>query len=328
MNKSTILLTGGTGSFGKAFIAHLLSKKSFKGTIRIYSRDEFKQNALADEYKNEKRLRFFIGDVRDLPRLNLAASGCDVVVHAAALKQVPIIEYNPFEAVKTNILGTQNIIDTAIFNNVKRVVLISSDKAVSPVNLYGATKMVAEKIFVDANSTVGSRKIKFGVVRYGNVAGSRGSVVPLFIKQAEDNVLTITDNRMTRFWITLDEGVALVIKALESMSGGEIFIPKIPSVKVTDLAAAIAPKAKVKIVGIRPGEKIHESLISQDEARHTWSMGRYFVIMPEFDFDRRLQKIKTGKKLNEGYYYSSDNNDAWLNIAQIKKMLHDLDLNG
>src|SRR3990167_2957109 len=230
-----IFLTGGTGSFGQAFTKLILSKSP--KSLRVFDCDEYSQFEVSNNLK-KKNVSYLLGRVEDKDRLYRAMQGVDMVVHAAALKQVPIIEYNPFEAVKTNILGTQNIIDTAIFNNVKRVVLISSDKAVSPVNLYGATKMVAEKIFVDANSTVGSRKIKFGVVRYGNVAGSRGSVVPLFIKQAEDNVLTITDNRMTRFWITLDEGVALVIKALESMSGGEIFIPKIPSVKVTDLAAA------------------------------------------------------------------------------------------
>lgn len=328
INKSTILLTGGTGSFGNAFISQLLSSRSFKGKIRVFSRDEFKQNLLAQKYARDRRLRFFLGDVRDLPRLNLAADGCDIIVHAAALKHVPILEYNPFEAVKTNILGSQNVIDAAVYNNVSKVLLISSDKAVSPVNLYGATKMVAEKIFIDANSTVGSRKIKFSVVRYGNVTGSRGSVVPLFMKQKKDNILTLTDSRMTRFWITLQQGVDLVLKALDKMTGGEIFIPKIPSVKITDLAAAVAPGAKIKIVGIRPGEKIHESLISADEARHTKDFGRYFMIIPEFDYDKRFSKKKNGKRLKDGFFYSSENNNDWLSVGQVKKMLQGLDLNG
>jgi UDP-N-acetylglucosamine 4,6-dehydratase len=316
-----ILLTGGTGSFGKAFISKLLAKKDFRGVIRIYSRDEFKQNELAQKYKDEKRLRFFIGDVRDLDRLKLAASGCGIVVHAAALKHVPILEYNPFEAVKTNILGSQNVVDAAIYNNVKKVLLISSDKAVSPVNLYGATKMVAEKVFVDANSTVGAKDIKFGVVRYGNVAGSRGSVIPLFLKQASEKELTITDTKMTRFWISLEEGVNLVLLALENMSGGEIFIPKIPSVKVVDIASAIAPLAKKKVVGIRPGEKIHELLISNDEARYTKDMGKYYVILPQFYFKGRPKNAKNGEKLPEGFSYSSENNKNWLNVIDIKKRL-------
>ncbi len=319
-----ILLTGGTGSFGKAFTEFLLKRRDFKGVIRVYSRDEFKQNELAQKYKGEKRLRFFIGDVRDLDRLKLAASGSDIIVHAAALKQVQILEYNPFEAIKTNILGSQNVIDAAIYNNVKKVLLISSDKAVSPVNLYGATKMVAEKIFVNANSTIGSKDIKFSVVRYGNVAGSRGSVVPLFLEQAKKGEITITHERMTRFWITLDEGVNLVLKALGKMSGGEIFIPKIPSVKVTDLATAIAPKAKIKIVGIRPGEKIHEFLLSTDEARHARDFGSYYIIYPEFgSFDKNKNK-QLGKSLLEGFSYSSDKNNNWIEATELKKLLANL----
>lgn len=324
LKNETILLTGGTGSFGKAFIGKLLSKATFRGVIRIYSRDEFKQNELVQNYKNEKRLRFFIGDVRDLERLKLASSGCEIIVHAAALKNVPILEYNPFEAVKTNILGSQNIIDAAIYNNVKKIVLISSDKAVAPVNLYGATKMVAEKLFIDANSTVGDKNIKFSVVRYGNVTGSRGSVVPLFIQQSKQGELTITDEKMTRFWITLDQGVDLVLSSLGKMSGGEIFIPKIPSIKVIDLAKTIAPKAKIKIVGIRPGEKIHEFLISTDEARHTKDFGSHYVIFPEFDFGGRFKSKRIGKNLIEGFNYSSDKNDKWLDLTQISKLLREL----
>lgn len=318
---NTILLTGGTGSFGKAFIADLLRKKSFKGVIRIYSRDEFKQHNLAQQYKGDKRLRFLIGDVRDLERLILAARDVDIIVHAAALKQVPILEYNPFEAVKTNIIGTQNVIETAISANVKKVILISSDKAVSPVNLYGATKMVAEKLFVDANSLVGGRKIRFSVVRYGNVMGSRGSVVPVFAEQAKSGTLTITDERMTRFWITLEAGVKLVVDSIAKMTGGEIFVPKIASIKVVDLAKAMGSGAKVKIIGIRPGEKIHESLISLDEARHTFAFRNHFVIEPEFGLKNSMKSARKGKKLPEGFSYSSDKNDRWLTVSEIKQMI-------
>lgn len=323
---STILLTGGTGSFGKAFTYYFLSNKKFKGVIRIYSRDEYKQHKLAQLYGSDKRVRFLIGDVRDVERLKLAADRADIIIHAAALKQVPILEYNPFEAVKTNILGTQNVIDAAIFANVKKTILISSDKAVSPVNLYGATKMVAEKLIVDANSIVGNRNIRFSVARYGNVMGSRGSVVPLFLEQAKSGHLTITDDRMTRFWITLEEGVRLVIRSLEKMVGGEIFVPKIASIKVLDLAKVIAAGAKIKIIGIRPGEKIHESLISSDEARHTNAFADHFVIKSEFVFQKSIKKITKGKKLPEGISYSSDKNSEWLKQAEIKKMLDRLKL--
>lgn len=320
INKSTILLTGGTGSFGKAFIAHFLAKKSFKGTIRIFSRDEFKQHKVKQKFQNDPRLRFLIGDVRDASRLRRAMAGTDVVVHAAALKHVPILEYNPFEAVKTNIHGTQNVIENAIDLGVKKAVLISSDKAVSPVNLYGATKLVAEKIFIHANSYVGKNKTILGVVRYGNVVGSRGSVIPLFADQAKNNSLTITDPRMTRFWITLEQGVDLVLTTLDKMHWGEIFVPKIPSVKIVDIAHTIAPKAKIKIVGIRPGEKIHEVLISADEARHTREYREYFVIRPESD-QWKAPKSSTGKLLPEGFSYSSDNNKVWLTPKQLANML-------
>ena len=236
-----ILLTGGTGSFGNEFVSQLLSRRKFKGIIRIYSRDEFKQYEMARVFKNDKRLRFFIGDVRDKDRLKRAAEGIDIVIHAAALKQVPILEYNPNEAVKTNIIGSQNVIDCAIDNGVKRAVLISSDKAVNPVNLYGATKMVAEKLFVQGNFYVGPRDTRLSVVRYGNVVGSRGSVVPIFLEQAKSQTLTITDERMTRFWITLSQGVKFVMRCIKDMNGGEIFVPKIPSFKIIDLARALSP---------------------------------------------------------------------------------------
>lgn len=321
LKNGTILLTGGTGSFGKAFVAKMLSDKSFKGVIRIYSRDEFKQYDLGKQYEGDKRLRFLIGDVRDRDRLMRAADGCETIIHAAALKHVPILEYNPFEAVKTNILGSQNVIDAAIDNGVKKVLLISSDKAVSPVNLYGATKMVAEKIFVDAHAYAGDKNIIIGVVRYGNVIGSRGSVVPLFIKQASEGVVTITDERMTRFWITLEQGVVFVLKSLENMDGGEIFIPKIPSIKIVNLVRAIAPKAKIKTIGIRPGEKIHESLISVDESRHAYDFGDHFEILPEFVFSKKIASQKKGKSLPDNFSYSSDKNDHWLSEAEIAKLI-------
>lgn len=319
--RETILLTGGTGSFGQAFIKNLLAKKDFRGVIRVFSRDEFKQHNLSQLYPGELRLRFFIGDVRDNTRLRRAMEGSNIVVHAAALKQIPILEYNPFEAVKTNILGTQNVIENAIDTGVKKAILISSDKACSPVNLYGATKMVAEKIFIQGNSYVGPRKTRFSVVRYGNVIASRGSVVPKFLEQAKNNSLTITDRRMTRFWITLEQGIEFVLHSLTMMAAGEIYVPKIPSIKIVDLIAAIAPKAKVKTIGIRPGEKIHESLISPDEARHAYDFGHHFEIFPEFSFTNRVAKQKRGRPLPEGFYYSSDNNDKWLDVSQIKTMI-------
>lgn len=321
LTKETILLTGGTGSFGTAFIEELLKSRTFKGTIRIFSRDEFKQHALQKKFQDDSRLRFFIGDVRDIGRLMRAMHRVNTVIHAAALKQVSILEYNPFEAVKTNILGSQNVIDSAIDQKVKRAILISSDKAVSPLNLYGATKMVAEKIFVQANSYSGGKGTIFSVARYGNVMGSRGSVVPIFWEQAKDNSLTITDDRMTRFWITLNEGVQFVIRCIGEMKGGEIFVPKIPSIKIVDLAKAIAPDAKIAITGIRPGEKIHESLISKDEARHTIEFRHHFIIEPEtLPWFKRKRRIKTNN-LEDDFYYASDNNSNWLSKEQLRKLL-------
>ncbi len=316
LTNQTILLTGGTGSFGKAFIAKALSDKSFRGVIRIFSRDEFKQYELARIYNDDKRLRFFIGDVRDADRLKRAIYGADYVIHAAALKQVPILEYNPYEAVKTNILGSQNVIDASIDLGVRKALLISSDKAVSPLNLYGATKMVAEKLFVQGNVYAGATKTKLSVVRYGNVVGSRGSVIPMFFAQKNENRLTITDMKMTRFWITLEQGVDFVLSCLDKMSGGEIFVPKIPSVKIIDLAKAIAPKAKVEVIGIRPGEKIHEVLISNEESRNTKDMGNNFAIIhwsPEESLIR--------KKSLKSFSYTSDNNDQWLSVDQISELV-------
>jgi len=322
----SILITGGTGSFGKAFLNELLSSRKFNGVIRVYSRDEYKQYQLNNVFKGDKRLRFFIGDVRDKTRLLRAMESVEIVIHAAALKQVPTLEYNPFEAVKTNILGTENVIDCSINNKVKKAILISSDKAVNPVNLYGATKLVAEKLFVQGNSYVGKRPTRFSVVRYGNVAGSRGSVISIFKSQMVNNLLTVTDERMTRFWITLEEGVKFVLKCLDIMKGGEIFVPKIPSVKIIELARTIAPKAKLKITGIRPGEKIHEFLIGQDEARHTKDMEDYFEIEPEFASwkDNNKQKKREGKELDFEFFYASNENDWWLTINEIREMLRSL----
>lgn len=312
----TILLTGGTGSFGNKFTEMIL--KQNPKSLRIYSRGEYNQYIMDQKFKDE-RIRFLIGDVRDRDRLYRAMNGVDIVVHAAALKQVPACEYNPIEAVRTNIDGAINIIDAAIDNSVEKVMAISTDKAVHPVNLYGATKMVAEKLFIQGNTYTGKRKTRFSCVRYGNVIGSRGSVIPLFKEQKKKGVLTITDERMTRFWLTLDQGVNFVLNSIERMQGGEIFIPKIPSMRMMDLADAIAPEAKKEIVGIRPGEKLHEIMITEDEARHAKEFSDYFVIEPEFPFWDK-EKHVDGNPLPDGYRYSSDINDKWLTKEELKRM--------
>jgi len=316
--QKTILLTGGTGSFGNKFTEILLKEHKPK-TIRIFSRGEKLQMDMTSKF-NDDRLRFFIGDVRDKDRLHRAMTNADIVIHAAALKQVPACEYNPIEAIKTNVDGAANVIEAAIDNGVDRVMAISTDKAVHPVNLYGATKMVAEKLFVQGNSYSGKVKTKFSCVRYGNVIGSRGSVIPLFIKQKDKGVITITDERMTRFWITLEQGVNFVIKCTEKMKGGEIFVPKIPSMKLMDLAETIAPKTKKKVIGIRPGEKIHEILLTEDEARHSKELSKYFIIEPEHPF-WDAKNFKDEKTLKEGFYYSSDQNKEWLSEKQLKKII-------
>lgn len=321
-NRKVILLTGGTGSFGQAFTEIMLKKYNPK-VIRIFSRDELKQWEMEKKFNSDKRLRFFIGDVRDKDRVERAMDEVDVVVHAAALKQVPLCEYNPFEAVKTNILGAQNIVEAAIDHNVEKVLALSSDKAVNPVNLYGATKMCMEKLFIAANAYVGpTRRTRMSCVRYGNVIGSRGSVIPLFRKQRETGKISITDKRMTRFWITLKQGVELVIKTLDIMNGGEVFVPKIPSMKILDLAEAIAPECKVEIIGIRPGEKIHECLLTEDESRHSLEFDGFFVIEPEHPF--WAVKYLKSRKLPDGFRYTSDNNDKWVTITQLKRMAADL----
>ncbi len=314
----TILVTGGTGSFGQKF-AEMILKNHDPHAIRIYSRGELKQVEMERKFNNPK-IRFLVGDVRDRNRLYRAMNGVDIVIHAAALKHVPVCEYNPIEAVKTNTHGAENVIDAALDNEVERVVAVSTDKAVQPVNLYGATKLVAEKLFVQANAYAGKRKTRFSVVRYGNVIGSSGSVVPLFIKQRENGEITITDERMTRFWITLEQGVQLVINALAEMKGGEIFIPKIPSTKITDLAEVLAPEAHRKIIGIRPGEKLHEVLITKEEAMHSLEFDKYFIIEPEFSF-WKTNNHGGGRKPAEGFQYSSNSNSQWLTGEELRKTL-------
>lgn len=313
----TVLVTGGTGSFGKRFIRKVLEQDVAK--VIVFSRDELKQYEMAQEF-TDSRVRFFIGDVRDKDRLYRAFDGVDIVIHAAALKHVGACEYNPFEAVKTNIHGAQNIIDAAIDRGVEKVIALSTDKAASPLNLYGATKLVSDKLFVAANSYVGDKKTKFAVVRYGNVVGSRGSVVPFFQKVKETGKVPITDERMTRFWITLDQGVQFVIDNLERMHGGEIFIPKIPSMTVIDLAKAIAPECEIEVVGIRPGEKLHEAMITEDDARQTLEYDKYFVIQPEFPWWTK-ENGEEGKPLADGFKYVSDINDDWLTVEQLKDLV-------
>lgn len=316
---TSILITGGTGSFGKRFVRTLLDRHPEVRRIIVYSRDELKQFEMRQEFAGESRLRFFIGDVRDKPRLERALDGVDAVVHAAALKQVPAAEYNPFEAVKTNIHGAQNVIDASIDQGVSKVVALSTDKASSPINLYGATKLVSDKLFVAGNAYAGAKRTRFSVVRYGNVVGSRGSVIPFFKKLAPSGVIPITDRRMTRFWITLQQGVEFVLASLERMHGGEIFVPKIPSMRITALANVIAPGARLEEVGIRPGEKLHEEMISANDARRTLDLGGYYVIQPEMEWWQGAEL--TGKTLPDGFSYSSDTNSEWLDEDQLRAMV-------
>ena len=328
LNNKTILITGGTGSFGKAFTKYVLTHYNPKKII-IYSRDEFKQFMMQNEFKEyAKQLRFFIGDVRDKERLYRAFEGVDYVIHAAAMKQVPACEYNPNEAIKTNIHGAQNIIDAALDTGVKKVVALSTDKAVNPVNLYGGTKLVSDKLFIAANAYAGDKDISFSIVRYGNVAGSRGSIIPLFKKLIEEGAteLPITDYRMTRFWISLEEGVKLVIKALEEAKGGETFISKIPSFKITDLAEAMAPGMKTKEVGIRPGEKLHEVMVTVEDSMTTYEYDKHFIIYPQMFWQESKRPNPTGKQVEEGFYYSSGNNKEWLSVEEIRALLKEMDL--
>lgn len=323
LNNKTILVTGGTGSFGKKFTETVFKRYNPKKII-IFSRDEFKQHEMAKKFPRPKyEIRFFLGDIRDKDRLERAFEDVDYVVHAAALKQVPALEYNPTEAVKTNVLGADNIVDAAIDRGVRKVIALSTDKAVNPVNLYGATKLVAEKIFIAANAYAGG-KVKFSVVRYGNVMGSRGSVLPFFLKLKDEGAkeIPITDENMTRFWMTLEESVELVLTALKEAEGGEVFVPIIPSIKITDLARAIEPDCKFKIIGIRPGEKLHESLIAPDEARGAKSFKNVYVILPQFFENKSAhEKYKEYPYLPKSFVYTSDKNDKWLTAGGLENML-------
>lgn len=316
-----ILITGGTGSFGQAFVRRVLEGHP-DCTVCVFSRDELKQVDMARAFGDDPRLRFFIGDVRDRDRLVRAMHGIDLVVHAAALKHVPVCEFNPAEAVKTNILGSQNVVDAAIDAGVKRTVALSTDKAVNPVNLYGATKLCAEKLFVHGNVYSGARDVRFACVRYGNVMGSRGSVIPLFRKQAAKGSLTITDRRMTRFWLSLESAVDLVLHAVARMEGGEIFVPKIPSMRIVDLARAIAPTAKIEEVGRRPGEKLHEVLLTAEESRNTLDCGRHFVVYP--DGVRAGDPSLRGGAIPDGFAYASDANDEWMSVDQLRRFVAEL----
>jgi len=329
LKDKTVLITGGTGSFGKNFAKHILANSKLKKLI-IFSRDELKQSQMVGEL-NDERVRFFIGDVRDLPRLERAFEGVDIVVHAAALKQVPALEYNPFEAVKTNILGSQNVIDAALDQGVKKVVLVSTDKAAMPVNLYGSTKLCAEKLFIAANAYGGGAS-HFSAVRYGNVVGSRGSIIETLIKNKGAHTVHITDERMTRFWIDLEQAFAIVLFALQNMEGGEIFIPKAPAMKLTDLFDILAPGAKRNIIGIRPGEKVHEVLLTKEEARHAIGLTDYFVILPENISSLKQQKglqkyLKQGKPLKPDFHFTSDTTAKLMSKKTLLQIVSNVEKN-
>ena len=328
LDNKSILITGGTGSFGKRFIKTALEKYKPKKII-VYSRDEFKQYQMKENFKN-KSIRYFIGDVRDVSRLELAMENVDVVIHTAALKQVPTTEYNPFEAVKTNVIGAQNVIEAARKCNVKKVIALSTDKATAPINLYGATKLTSDKLFVSANNYLNNKKIKFSVVRYGNVMGSRGSVIPFFLEEMKKNIFSITDKKMTRFNITLQHSVDFVLQCLNKMWGGEIFIPKIPSYRILDLAKAISPNAKLRFIGIRPGEKLHEEMITVSDSINTVEFDEYYVILPNSiylswnikDFIKKSNK-KIGKYCKYGFSYASNTNKDFLSVNEIRKFILD-----
>lgn len=326
LDNKTILITGGTGSFGKKCTEIILKRYKPRRLI-IFSRDELKQFEMAQQFPDSKYdcIRYFIGDVRDKERLYRAFHNVDYVIHAAALKQVPAAEYNPFEAVKTNILGAQNVINVAIDQGVKKVIALSTDKAANPINLYGATKLCSDKLFIAGNSYVGEDDTKFSVVRYGNVVGSRGSVIPFFLKMKETGVLPITDPRMTRFWITLEQGVNFVLQCLEQMVGGELFVPKIPSMNIMDLAQAIAPECRTEIIGIRPGEKLHEVMIPRDEARKVLEFDTYFIMQPDFKFwSRRFTNHNNGKPVPEDFEYNSGTNPWKLTVEEMREMIKNL----
>lgn len=319
-SEKTVLVTGGTGSFGKQFVEIMLAEYH-PAKLIIFSRDELKQHEMRVGGFDHPSTRYFIGDVRDQKRLRRAMQGIDIVVHAAALKQVPACEYNPMEAIKTNILGSSNVIDAAIDAGVEKVMALSTDKAVNPVNLYGATKLAAEKLFVQSNSYAAGTTTRFSCVRYGNVVGSRGSVIPIFIKQRENGKLTITDTRMTRFWLTLEQGVRFVIRCIEQMHGGEVFVPKIPSTRITDLAKVIAPEAELEVIGIRPGEKLHEVLINEDEARSTLALEDMYVVQPTTQLWFGHNWGDKGSALPDGFRYTSESNPDWLSLEEIQKIV-------
>ena len=332
LNNKSILVTGGTGSFGKKFIEIVLKKYRPKKLV-IYSRDELKQFELQEKWKEHRSstVRYFIGDVRDLNRLSLAMKGIDIVIHAAALKQVPAAEYNPFEAVKTNIIGGQNVIDAAISTGVKKVIALSTDKAAAPINLYGATKLASDKLFIAANNYSGSHEIKFSVVRYGNVMGSRGSVIPLFLERQKKGSLPITDKRMTRFNITLKQGVDFVLQCLGKMWGGELFVPKIPSFRIIDVAKAINAECRLEFIGIRPGEKLHEEMITVTDALNTVEFDGYYVILPaaptEWDIGEFIQESNgvPGKYVSDDFCYNSGNNSRFLSVEELHQMIYEID---
>lgn len=318
----TVLITGATGSFGTKFIEVLLQRHDPRA-IRLFSRDELKQSEIQRRFADDDRLRYLIGDVRDLPRLLRATRGVDLMIHAAALKQVPVCEYNPFEAIQTNVIGAENVVTAAIENEVPVTLNLSTDKAVNPVNLYGASKLCAEKIVSQGNAYAADSVARFASVRYGNVVGSRGSVIGLFKAQAPTGVITLTDDRMTRFWITLEQSVEFVISCIEIMGGGEIFVPKIPSMRVTDIAEALAPEAERRLIGIRPGEKLHEVLVTSDESRHAVELEDRFVVRPEYA-SWPIPKLATGKSLPDDFRYSSDTNTQWLDVMTLREMAADV----
>lgn len=321
LNGKTVLITGGTGSFGRKFVEIALTKYKFKRLI-VFSRDELKQHEMRDKFPDSigSPIRYFIGDIRDAERLYRAFHDVDIVIHAAALKQIPACEYNPFEAIQTNVIGAKNIINAAIERRVEKVLALSTDKAVNPVNLYGASKLCAEKLFIQGNYYAGSGRSKFSCTRYGNVIGSRGSVIPIFKRQRANGKITITDKRMTRFWLTLEQSVEFVIKCIGLMSGGEIFLPKIPSMNIMDLAQAVAPGCEIEYIGIRPGEKLHEMLVSEHESHHAVETRDMYIIQPD-GLWRKQTKMEGATPLAEGFKFTSDNNNSWLTIEQLKELV-------
>jgi UDP-N-acetylglucosamine 4,6-dehydratase len=318
-SQESVLLTGGTGSFGKKF-AEIMLREYQPHRLVILSRDELKQHEMRESGFNHPSLRYFIGDVRDVDRLKRALAGITIVIHAAALKQVPACEYNPFEAIQTNIMGGRNVIDAGIDAGVRRILALSTDKAVNPINLYGATKLCAEKMFVQANAYAGTQDTRFSCARYGNVVGSRGSVIPIFIEQRKRGKITITDPRMTRFWLTLEHGVRFVIRCIEQMHGGEIFVPRIPSMRLLDLAETLAPGCKIEYIGIRPGEKLHEVLVSEDESRNTLEIEEMFIIQPAHPWWKSENWVNA-RRLPEGFRYSSDTNERWLTRRELEELI-------